>query len=242
MAFPPGVGGDIPDGDRKRLMQRADTFSIGTGTREAKDRDDAQDFSDALEDVSSPKKTQALDEDLEKQAKETEDYRKEQLLEQAEHRNLRTLTSLNAFPGLLTVPGLELSGLLATSDPTKSKKRSASVEPNGDKVAPTVSAPILQDLRQAGLSDPVESLDDPRLTRMPERLQTHFTLSLKGHDRVHTWKGDHCHQILRIGLHETEVESASGSTVETLKRIGQVDEKTISSKTEPVELSFPDLP
>lgn len=241
MAMPPGIGGDIPDGDRKRLMQRADTFAIGTGTRELKDRDDAKEFDEALEGADSSKlrKVRTAEEDVEKQAKETEDYRREQLMEQAEKRGSSSPPP-NLYPGCLTLPGLGVPLMaLGETGRSESKGRSGKVESGAEKVPQAVSAEVLQGLREAGLVEPVESLDDPRLGKAADRLGEMFVMSLRGHDRVYVWNGDGCHQILTVGMHETRVESASGTTVETLRRFQGSDEKTVASREAP-DTNFPE--
>lgn len=239
MAMPPGIGGDIPDGDRKRLMQRADTFAIGTGTRELKDRDDAKEFDEALEGVDTNlRKVRTAEEDVEKQAKETEEYRRDQLMEQAEKRGSSSPPP-NLYPGCLTLPGLGVPIMtLSEAGRSESRGRSGGVESAGDKIPAAVSQEVLQGLREAGLVEPVESLDDPRLGKAADRLSDLFVMSLRGHERVHVWNGDGCHQILTIGLHETRVESAAGPTVETLRRLSGVDEKTVASRDLP-EGGFP---
>lgn len=240
MAMPPGIGGDVPDGDRKRLMQRADTFAIGTGTRELKDRDDAKQFDEVMDSTQDLRKVRGSDEDVEKQTKETEEYRKDQLQEQAEKRGSGS-PSLNAFPGCLTLPALGVPMMsIGETTRSESKGRSGGVESGTESLPQTVSQEVLKGLREAGLSDPVESLDDPRLGKAAERLNDSFSMSLKGHDRVYVWSGQGCHQILTIGLHETKIESAAGTIVETLRRVGNSDEKTIASRPLP-EGEFPPL-
>lgn len=239
MALPPGIGGDIPDGDRKRLMQRADAFAIGTGTREAKEREDAKEFDEALEDINTDSISKVSEEDLEKQTKETEDYREKQLLDQAEKRNLSGLTSLNAYPGLLTLPGFGLASLLIEENKNlDSQKRSGAASVNLSKELPTVSQELLQKLREAGLENPVESLDDPRLGKACEALNPVFFLSLQDNKRVHFWSNKDCHQRITIGLYESRLESAADSLVETLIRTGEIDEKSISSRVPPEKKSF----
>lgn len=239
MALPPGIGGDVPDGDRKRLMQRADAFAIGTGTRETKERGDAKEFDEALEDVSTDNISKVSEEDLEKQAKETEDYREKQLLDQAEKRNLSGLTSLNAYPGLLTLPGLGLQSLMIGENKNlDSQKRSSTASANLSKELPTISQELLQRLREAGLENPVESLDDPRLGKACEGLNPEFILSLQDNKRVHFWSNKDCHQRITIGLYESRLESAADSLVETLIRTGEIDEKSISSRVPPEKKPF----
>lgn len=240
MAMPPGIGGDVPDGDRKRLMQRADTFAIGTGTRELKDRDDAKEFDAALDTAGEPRKIRTAEEDVEKQTKDTEEYRKDQLMEQAEKRGSSSPPP-NLFPGCLTLPGLGVPMMMiGETGRSESKGRSGGVESAAETVPQTVSREILQGLREAGLQDPVESLDDRRLGKAAEGLNGSFAMSLRGHDRVHVWSSNGCHQILTIGLHETRVESAAGTTVETLRRQGTTDEKTVATRPLP-EGDFPTL-
>lgn len=239
MALPPGIGGDLPDGDRKRLMQRADTFAIGTGTRELKDRDDAKAFDETLETVGQTRRVKSADEDVEKQAKETEEYRRDQLLEQAEKRGSSSPPS-NLYPGCLTLPGLATPPplLVGETGQGRSNKKSAAATSSQPAAPAQFSQPLLAALREAGLPDPVESLDDPRLGKAAERLSESYTMSLKGYDRVYVWNRGQAHQILTIGLHETKVESAAGDLVETLRRVGQSDEKTVAVRPLP-ENGFP---
>jgi hypothetical protein len=123
----------------------------------------------------------------------------------------------------------------------QSKGKSAGIESAGDKPSQTFSRALLQSLREAGLQDPVESLDDPRLGKAADQLNGTFVMSLRGHDRVHVWSSSDCHQILTIGLQETRVESAAGTVVETLSRMqGGADEKTVCTRRLP-EGEFPDL-
>jgi hypothetical protein len=233
MAMPPGIGGDIPDGDRKRLMQRADTFAIGTGTREIKDRDDAKEFDETLEEINKPRVVKSAEEDVEKQARETEEYRRDQLMEQAEKRGSSSPPP-NLYPGCLTLPGIGVPMLvLGEASRGESKGRSGGVESAGEKVLQVVSQEVLQGLREAGLPDPVQTLDDPRLGKSPDGLKDSFSMSLRGHERVYVWSSNGCHQILTIGLNETKVESAAGPTVETLRRTGNGDEKSVAQRTAP---------
>lgn len=222
-------------------MQRADTFAIGTGTRELKDRDDAKEFDEVLDGATHEiRRPRTAEEDVEKQAKETEEYRREQLQEQAEKRG-STSSPANLFPGCLTLPGLGVPMMaIGEAGRSESKGRSGGVESGADTPPQTFSQHVLQGLREAGLSAPVESLDDPRLGKSAEKLNEIFRMSLKGHDRVYVWSACGCHQILTIGLHETKVESAAGDTVETLRRAQGGDEKTVTTRAVP-EGEFPDL-
>lgn len=237
MALPPGIGGDIPDGDRKRLLQRADTFAIGTGTRELKDREEAREFDEALGSVQNSSRVREAEENVEKQARETEEYRKEQLLDQAEKRGSSSPPP-NLYPGCLTLPGVGLPMLqIGETGRSESKGRSGAVDEQGPKVPQMVSQEVLRGLREAGLDNPVGSLDDPRLGKAADALNGTFSMSLRGHERVHMWSASGCHQILVIGLHETRVESAVGTTVETLRRVsgGGGDEKTVAQRARPDE-------
>jgi hypothetical protein len=219
-------------------MQRADTFAIGTGTRDLKDRDDVKDFDEALDSAQETKKVRGADEDVEKQTRDTEEYRKDQLLDQAEKRGSSSAPP-NLYPGCLTLPGVGLPMLnIGETQRGESRGRSGGVGDVADKQPQVVSREVLQKLREAGLTEPVESLDDPRLGKAADRLNDAFVMSLKGHDRVYVWSGDGCHQILTIGLHETRVESAAGTTVETLRRQGTTDEKTVASRLLP-DREFP---
>lgn len=227
-------------------MQRADTFAIGTGTRELKDREDAAEFDEALDTAQEAGKVRATDEDVEKQARETEEYRKDQLLDQAEKRGSSSPPP-NLYPGCLTLPGLGVPMLtIGQTGRSESKGRSAALDEAGDGKPQTVSREVLQGLREAGLDEPVASLDDPRLGKAADALSATYTLSLRGHDRVHVWSSNGCHQVLTIGLHETRVESAAGTTVETLRRQsgggagGRGDEKTVVFRPLPTA-EFPTL-
>ncbi len=237
MAMPPGIGDGI-EGDRKRLMQRADTFSIGTGVRDAKDRDDIKDFDEELDTALKPRTVKTAEEDVEKQARETEEYRKDQLLDQAEKRGSSS-PSLNPFPGCLTLPGIGVPMMMiGETQRSESKGRSGGVESASETTNHSVSQNVLDALRQAGLPQPVESLDDPRLGKAAEKLLENFTMSLRGSDRVYVWQGEESHQFLTIGMHETKVESAAGTTVETLRRVGDADEKTVSTRPLPEDSDF----
>lgn len=222
-------------------MQRADTFAIGTGTRELKDRDDVKEFDEALDGATHEiAKARKPEDDLEKQAQETEQYRRDQLLEQAEKRGSGS-PSTNLFPGCLTLPGIGVPMMaIGEAGRSESKGRSAAVESAAEQPSQLFSQELLHQLREAGLGSPVESLDDPRLGKAADRLTEAFTMSLKGHDRVYVWSACGCHQILTIGLHETKVESAAGTTVESLRRVQGSDEKTVSTRPLP-DGSFPTL-
>ena len=237
MAMPPGLGDGI-EGDRKRLMQRADTFSIGTGVRDAKDRDDIKDFDEELDTALKPRTVKTAEEDIEKQARETEEYRREQLLDQAEKRGSSSPPP-NLYPGCLTLPGIGVPMMMiGETQQSESKGRSGSVESASDGTNPSVSRHLLDALRQAGLDQPVESLDDPRLGKAAEKLLQSFTMSLRGSDRVYVWQGEETHQFLTIGMHETKVESAAGTTVETLRRVGETDDKTTTNRSLPEDSAF----
>lgn len=229
MAMPPGIGDGI-EGDRKRLMQRADTFSIGTGVREGKDRDDVKEFDDELESALKTRTVKTAEEDIEKQTRETEQYRKDQLLEQAERRGSGS-PSPNLYPGCLTLPGVGVPMLIiGETGRSESKDRSGGVKSGSDASFHTVSPRIVDALRQAGLRTPVETLDDPRLGKSAEKLNEDFRLSLRGSDRVYVWQNGGAHQILTVGMHETKVESAVEETVEILRRVGESQEKTVTRR------------
>lgn len=235
--MPPGIGDGI-EGDRKRLMQRADTFSIGTGVRDSKDRDDIKEFDDELDSAMKPRTVKTAEEDIEKQARETEEYRKEQLLDQAERRGSSSPPP-NLYPGCLTLPGIGVPMMMiGESARSESKGKSGGVESATETATHAVSPNVLEALRQAGLENPVESLDDPRLGKSAEKLTEFFTLSLRGSDRVYVWQNEKAHQILTIGMHETKVESAVETTVETLRKVGDTQEKTVTSRPAPDGTTF----
>ncbi len=237
MAMPPGLGDGI-EGDRKRLMQRADTFSIGTGVRDSKDRDDIKEFDDELDTALKPRTVKTAEEDIEKQTRETEEYRKEQLLDQAERRGSSSPPP-NLYPGCLTLPGIGVPMMMiGETTRSESKGKSGGVESASDAAGQKVSQNLLDALRQAGLENPVESLDDPRLGKAAEKLTQEFTLSLRGSDRVYLWQNVDTHQILTVGMHETKVESAADTTVETLRRVGDLDEKIVSTRPTPEGTPF----
>ncbi len=233
MAMPPGGIGDGPDSDKKRLSQRADSFAIGTGTRENKDRDDVESFDEALDNALKPKVVKGAQDDPERQSRELEDFRKDQALGEAERRGSSSPPP-NPFLGLLTLPGVGMPNLqVGETQRNEAKERSGGVKKAEKAESPTVSQEVLHRLKEAGLEGPVFSLDDPRLSTTADRLSSEFTLSLSGHDRVYVWSQNGCHQILTIGLRETKVESAAGTTVETLRRVGSVDEKLTRSRPLP---------
>lgn len=233
MAMPPGGIGDSPDSDRKRLSQRADSFAIGTGTRESKDRDDVESFDDALDSALKPRAVKGAQDDPERQSRELEDFRKDQALDEAERRGSSSPPP-NPFLGLLTLPGVGLPNLqVGETQRNEAKERSGGVEKAEKAESPTVSQEVLHRLQEAGLEEPVTNLDDPRLSSTADRLNTEFTLSLSGNERVYVWSQNACHQILTIGLHETKVESAAGTTVETLRRVGSTYEKSTRNRPIP---------
>lgn len=235
--MPHGIGDGI-EGDRKRLMQRADTFSIGTGVRNSKDREDIKEFDDELDSAMKPRTVKTAEEDIEKQARETEEYRKEQLLDQAERRGSSSPPP-NLYPGCLTLPGIGVPMMMiGEAGRSESKGKSGGVESASESTSHSVSPNILDALRQAGLESPVESLDDPRLGKSAEKLNEFFTLSLRGSDRVYVWQNEQAHQILTVGMHETKVESAVETTVETLRKVGDTQEKTVTNRPAPDGTTF----
>lgn len=231
MALTPGAEG--LSGDHKRLQQRADSFAIGTGTRDSKDRDDIEAFDETIESVvKGAKVAEQQDEDAEEKSRELKEYQDSSLLEEAERRGSRP-TSPNLL-GLMVLPGVSSPNMAIGETPrSESKGRSGKVSGVEKPEAPTLSPELLNQLKAAGLEDPVVTLDDPRLTKAADRLNQDYTLSLRDSDRVYVWSKSGCHQILTIGLHDTRVESAAGTTVETLIRQGKVDQKQIRSRPGP---------
>lgn len=229
MALPPGSITESPDGDRKRLMQRADSFSIGSGTREKKDFEEIEEFDEAIDSVlKEARKTQ--EKEVEEQERDLHAHRESQARHEAERRGSSS-PSHQTFLGMSILPGIESQRMLIGQSPeSQSKQRSAGVGQGGTLQVESVSHEILQGLKAAGLSEPIVTLDDPRINGAPEGLRKHFVLSLTGTERVYVWSRDNCHQILTVGLRESHLESAVGSVVETVTRKGKSDEKKVSSR------------
>ena len=229
MALPPGGIGNTPDGDQKRLIQRADSFAIGAGTRNKNDIDDLEEFDKKL--TSAIKGDKKLDPDAEDEKQKLAEHRDEKAQLEAERRGSSS-PSHQPFLGLSVLPGISTPGMsIAQAPESDSKKRAGGVESNNDPIVESVSPEILQGLKQAGLAKPIINLDDPRLTGSFDALKPDFVLSLRSNDRVYVWSQDSCHQIVSIGLHESKLESAVGSTVETVVRRSRVDQKSIRSRS-----------
>ena len=232
MALPPGGIGDTPDGDRKRLLQRADSFAIGTGTRNKKELDEIEEFDEALESVLHKSKKTGPEPE-EDQAKQLERHREEKAQLEAERRGSSS-PSHQPFLGMSVLPGISNPGMAVSSTPeSHSKRRSGGVAGTGDARVEAVSPEIVQGLRAAGLREPVVTLDAPRLSGSAQAMHEHFVFSLRGTERVYVWDQNGCHQIVAIGLHGSSLESAVGATVETLTRRGKIDEKTTSQRKPP---------
>lgn len=230
MALPPG-GPEGLSGDSKRLQQRADFFATGQGARE--DKDDVEAFDEAIASVAkTAAKVTEQDEDAEEKSRELKEYHEDSALDEAERRGSRPTTP--NLLGLVVLPGVTGPNLTIGETPrSESKGRSASVDELDKADSPTLSPELLNQLKIAGLENPVSTLEDPRLTKSADRLNEDFVLSLRNSDRVYVWSQSGCHQILTIGLHETRVESAAGTTVETLIRQGKTDQKQVRSRPAP---------
>lgn len=229
MAVTPG-GPEGLSGDKKRLQQRADFFATGTGSRD--DREEIEAFDETIESVSRTVKVAEQDEDAEKKSRELHDYQEDSAVDEAKRRGSRS--SNPNLLGLVTLPGMSGPNLTIGDTPrSESKGRSGGVGQSEAAEGPSLSPELLNQLKQAGLKSPVTNLDDPRLTRSPDKLNEEYVLSLNNHDRVYVWSQNDCHQILTIGMNETRVESAAGTTVETLVRKGKVDQKQVASRAEP---------
>lgn len=231
MAVTPG-GPEGLSGDKKRLQQRADFFATGTGSREK--REDVEAFDETIESVTKTVKVAEQDEDAEKKSRELHDYQETSAKGEAERRGTRS--SNPNLLGLVTLPGVSGPNLAIGDTPrSESKGRSGGVGQAEGADGPSLSPEVLNKLKLAGLKSPITNLDDPRLTREPDKLRNDYVLSLTNHDRVYVWSQNDCHQILTIGMNETKVESAAGTVVETLIRKGKVDQKQVVSRAEPEE-------
>lgn len=233
MALPPGGIPNPSDGDKKRLMQRADSFAIGKGTQEKTESDEIEDFDEAMESVLH--KSKKVETEVEDERAELAKHRDDHAQMEAERRG-STSPSHQPLLGLSILPGITNPSLAVGQSPeSHSKRRSGAVEDKQDALVEAVSPEVLQGLRNAGLPEPIVTLDDPRTGSASDRLNEHFVLSLRGNERVYVWSQNHCHQVLSIGLHESQLESAVGTTVETVRRRGKTDEKTIRSRPEPAQ-------
>jgi hypothetical protein len=237
MALTPGGIHDTPDGDKKRLLQRADSFAIGKGTRD--DREDVEAFDESIE--SAIKKSEKAHEDKEQdQSRELEKHRADHAQLEGERRGSSS-PSHQPFLGLSVLPGIPGHLPIGRTSESHSKQRSGAVGQKSDPIVESVSPEILSGLKKAGLGEPLVTLDDPRLAGSAERLSRWFVLSLQGHERVYVWNDKACHQILTVGMRETTLESAVGETVETVTRKGRVDQKRVSKRMEPPRAFKPDV-
>lgn len=235
MALPPGGINDVPDGDRKRLMQRADSFAIGTGTRDNKDRDEIDEFDEAMSSV--VQKAQQVEPTQEQEAKELAEHREDQAQLEAGRRGSSS-PSHQPFLGLSVLPGIMGQNLSIGQTPeAQSKNRPQGVAGEQEQHVESVSPEVLNGLRKAGLSQPIVTLDDPRVSGNSEELSKSFVLSLQSNERVYAWSRNHCHQVLSIGMHEIKLESAAGTTIEILSRRGKVDQKTVRKRSAPESFS-----
>jgi hypothetical protein len=237
VALPPGGINDTPDGDKKRLLQRADSFAIGKGTRD--DQDDVEAFDETIE--SAIKKAEKTGEDKEKdQAQELERHREDHAELEGGRRGSSS-PSHQPFLGLSVLPGIPGSIPIGQTPESHSKQKSGGVGKKSDPIVESVSPEIVNGLKKAGLGEPLVTLDDPRLAGSAAQLRRWFVLSLQGHERVHVWNDKACHQILTVGMRETTLESAVGETVETVTRKGRIDQKRVSKRMEPPRAFNPDV-
>lgn len=208
-------------------MQRADSFAIGSGTREKKDLEDLEEFDEAFQSVIKEAATRS---DVEDEGKELAEHREEHAKLEGERRGSRS-PSHQPFLGMSILPGINAPKLAVGETPEgHSKRRSAAVDGQEKEHLETVSPEIVQGLKKAGLAEPIVTLDDPRIGGAAEGLKKEFVLSLRANERVYVWSQSSCHQILSIGLQESKLESAAGATVETVTRRGRVDEKKILTR------------
>lgn len=207
-------------------MQRADSFAIGSGTREKKDLEDLDEFDETFKSVIK----EASRPEVEDQDKELAEHREEHAKLEGERRGSRS-PSHQPFLGMSILPGINAPKLAVGETPEgHSKKRSAAVEGKVADQVETVSPEIVQGLKKAGLQEPIVTLDDPRIGGAAEGLKKDFVLSLRANERVYVWSQNSCHQILSIGLQESKLESAAGATVETVTRRGRVDQKQVRTR------------
>ncbi|MFA5503887.1 MAG: hypothetical protein WC314_15440 [Vulcanimicrobiota bacterium] len=231
MAITPGGIHDTPDGDRKRLMQRADSFAVGSGTRDSKDRDDIEDFDDTMESVIRKAESTPAEAEPD-QGKELEKHREDHAQMEAERRGSSS-PSHQPLLGLSVLPGIPGALPLGQMAEAQAQQRSRAVTDKEEAVVESVSPELVNGLKKAGLGEPIVTLDDPRLSGSAERLNRWFVLSLQGHERVYVWSDQACHQILTVGMRETTLESAVGETVETVIRKGRFDQKRIAQRSAP---------
>ncbi len=241
MSWPPNTPMDGPGGDLKRIQQRADLFATGSGQRSAQDREEIDDFEELLGRAQKVPEPQSFDRELaDQQQGRLQEHESRHGRLEAERRGSSS-GAPHLFPGLPFLPGVVPNELTLREAPqSEAKSRSRGVEQSREQEDPTFSAQILASLREAGLSSPIASLSDPRLQGQSDRLRDDFVLSLQENGRVYVWSRAQSHQIVSIGLTETKIESAAGSTVEILRSSGGRKEKTVRSRT-PDSESFPDV-
>lgn len=231
MALPPGGIDNTFDGDKKRLTQRADSFAIGSGTREKKDFDEIEEFDKNLD--SAVNKIKISEPTEESEGKQLEEHREKKAELEAQRRGSSS-PSHQPFLGMSVLPGISNPSLAIGHTPEAySKKRSGQVDGSGDERIEAVSQEVVQGLRQAGLANPVVTLDDPRLGGGAEGLKADYVFSLSGSERVYMWDKNNCYQKIAIGLHSSKIESAVGEVVEILTRKGKTDEKVVSRRDTP---------
>ena len=229
MALTPGGINDTPDGDKKRLLQRADSFAIGKGVRD--DKEDIEAFDESIESAIKKAEKANITNDPD-ETRELEKHREEHAQIEAERRGSSS-PSHQPFLGLSVLPGITGNIPISQTNESHSQKRSGAICQKSDPVVESVSPELVNALKSAGLGEPLVTLDDPRLEGSAKQLSRWFVLSLQGHERVYVWSDKACHQILTVGLRETTLESAAGETVETVTRKGRFDQKRVSKRTEP---------
>lgn len=214
-------------------MQRADSFGIGRGTSEKKDLKEVEEFDEAFDAVIKKTEDAQPAEIEEDQGKELAQHRDQHAKIEGERRGSSS-PSHQPFLGMSILPGITTPRLAVGQTPqSHSKRRSAGVGDEVENRVEVVTSEVLQGLKEAGLAKPLVSLDDPRINGPVERLNEHFVMSLQGNKRVHVWNEGGCHQILTIGLHESTLESAVGTNVETVTRRGRIDRKSVHTRPDP---------
>lgn len=210
-------------------MQRADSFAIGSGTRESKDIDELEDFDKKLDSAVHKIKAEP-GEDAEEQVMEEHRDREKKAELEAQRRGSSS-PSHQPFLGMSILPGISNPSLaVGNTGEAYSKRRSGQVESGADERIEAVSHDLVAGLRAAGLENPVITLDDPRLGGGAEGLKADYVFSLSGSERVYVWDQGGCHQKITIGFHSSKIESAVGEVVETLTRKGKTDEKVVSRR------------
>lgn len=228
MALPPGGIQNSSEGDKKRLLQRADSFAIGSAGQRKQDLEELDEFGEAMETVLKKSHFSELVPD--DQSDQLEKHREHHAKMEGERRGSSS-PSHQPFLGLSILPGISNQPALVGQAPeNESQRKSGHVKNESENLIESVSMEIVKGLRAAGLSEPIVTLDDPRLGSSADRLNEHFVMSLRDSERVYVWSGNSCHQILSIGMHESQLESAVGTTVEIVKRRGKIDEKSVHQR------------